>query len=87
MSAAAPSAGLGTIAAKNGFVFGAAAGPVIDKDAAYRELYTTHTENYYDGHRLKMGTSRRSRDRSNSKARIVCCNFVRAIAFRCAAIA
>src|SRR5437764_8225058 len=34
VSAAAPSQSLGAIAAKNGFVFGAAAGPVIDKDVA-----------------------------------------------------
>ena len=34
---------LGAIAAKNGIVFGAAAGPVIEKDRAYRELYQTQT--------------------------------------------
>jgi hypothetical protein len=35
ISVAAPAQqGLGAIAAKNGFVFGAAAGPVIDKDLA-----------------------------------------------------
>src|SRR5688500_19345113 len=33
---------LGSIASENGFVFGAAAGPVIDKDAAYRQLYVDH---------------------------------------------
>ena len=35
---------LGSIAAENGFVFGAAAGPVIDKDAAYRQLYVDHAK-------------------------------------------
>ena len=50
------SQGLGAIAAKNGFVFGAAAGPVIDKDVAYRELYTTHTQIVTTDIAMKMGT-------------------------------
>jgi endo-1,4-beta-xylanase len=50
------SQGLGAIAAKNGFVFGAAAGPVIDKDAAYRELYTAHTQIVTTDVAMKMGT-------------------------------
>jgi endo-1,4-beta-xylanase len=56
MSVAAPQQGLGAIAAKNGFVFGAAAGPVIDKDAAYRELYTTQTRIITTDVAMKMGT-------------------------------
>src|SRR5688500_10349679 len=35
---------LGSIAKENGFIFGAAAGPVIDKDAAYRQLYVDHAK-------------------------------------------
>jgi len=54
--AAAPSQGLAAIAAKNGFVFGAAAGPVIDKDAAYRELYTSQTQIVTTDVAMKMGT-------------------------------
>jgi endo-1,4-beta-xylanase len=56
VSAAAPSQSLGAIAAKNGFVFGAAAGPVIDKDVAYRELYTTQTRIVTTDVAMKMGT-------------------------------
>src|SRR5215470_2330183 len=40
---ASPETGLASIAAKNGFLFGAAAAEVIDKDPAYRKLYTTQT--------------------------------------------
>ncbi len=47
---------LGAIAAENGFVFGAAAGPVIDKDVAYRELYTTHARIVTTDVAMKMGT-------------------------------
>lgn len=47
---------LGAIAAKNGLMFGAAAGPVIDKDLAYRELYTTHTKIITTDVAMKMGT-------------------------------
>jgi endo-1,4-beta-xylanase len=48
--------GLGTIAAKNGLLFGAAAGPVIDKDVAYRELYTTQTRIVTTDIAMKMST-------------------------------
>lgn len=47
---------LGTIAAKNGLMFGAAAGPVIDKDVGYRELYTTQTKIITTDIALKLGT-------------------------------
>lgn len=53
---AATTPGLGAIAAKNGFVFGAAAGPVIFKDLAYRELYTSHAKLVTTDIALKMGT-------------------------------
>jgi endo-1,4-beta-xylanase len=54
---AAPSTqSLGAIAAKNGLMFGAAAVPVIDKDRAYRELYTTHTKIITTDVAMKMGT-------------------------------
>jgi endo-1,4-beta-xylanase len=53
---AAPAQSLGEIAAKNGFMFGAACGPVIDKDLAYRELYTTHTKIVTTDIAMKMGT-------------------------------
>ena len=53
---AAPMQGLGAIAAKNGLLFGAAAGPVIDKDAAYRELYTTQTRIVTTDIAMKLGT-------------------------------
>src|SRR5437868_4924310 len=42
-SAQPPVQSLGAIAAENGIVFGAAAGPVIEKDLAYRDLYQTQT--------------------------------------------
>lgn len=45
---------LGSIAAKNGFVFGAAAGPVIDKDAPYRQLYVDHAKIVTTDVALKM---------------------------------
>jgi endo-1,4-beta-xylanase len=45
---------LGSIAAKNGFIFGAAAGPVIDKDAAYRQLYIDQTRIITSDIALKM---------------------------------
>ncbi|MBA2401301.1 MAG: endo-1,4-beta-xylanase [Bradyrhizobium sp.] len=56
ISAAAPSQSLGAIAAKSGFIFGAAAGPVIDKDIAYRSLYTEHTRIITTDIAMKMGT-------------------------------
>ncbi|MET0719611.1 MAG: endo-1,4-beta-xylanase, partial [Tardiphaga sp.] len=48
--------GLGDIAASNGLVFGAAAGPVIYKDTAYRDLYTTHTKIVTTDVAMKIGT-------------------------------
>jgi endo-1,4-beta-xylanase len=57
MSIAAPAQqSLGAIAAQHGFVFGAACGPVIDKDVAYRELYTTHARIVTTDVALKMST-------------------------------
>lgn len=47
---------LGAAAAANGLTFGSAAGPVIDKDLAYRELYRTHTKIITTDVALKMGT-------------------------------
>lgn len=55
-AAAAANESLGAIAAANGFVFGAACGPVIDKDVAYRELYTTHARIVTTDIAMKMGT-------------------------------
>ncbi|MET0875819.1 MAG: endo-1,4-beta-xylanase, partial [Tardiphaga sp.] len=55
-AAAAPMQGLGDIAASNGLVFGAAAGPVIYKDTAYRDLYTTHTKIVTTDVAMKIGT-------------------------------
>jgi endo-1,4-beta-xylanase len=54
--AAQPAQSLGAIAAKNGILFGAAAGPVIDKDRAYRELYQTQTRIVTTDIAMKMGT-------------------------------
>ncbi len=54
-ASAAGDESLGAIAAANGFVFGAAAGPVIDKDLAYRELYTKHTRIVTTDVAMKMG--------------------------------
>lgn len=45
---------LGSIAKENGFIFGAAAGPVIDKDAAYRQLYVDHAKVITTDIALKM---------------------------------
>jgi endo-1,4-beta-xylanase len=55
-SGAAQTQSLGAIAAKNGIMFGAAAGPVIDKDLAYRQLYSTHTKIITTDVAMKMGT-------------------------------
>lgn len=55
-ASAATNDSLGAIAAANGFVFGAAAGPVIDKDLAYRDLYKTHTRIVTTDIAMKMGT-------------------------------
>jgi endo-1,4-beta-xylanase len=50
-----PEPSLASIAAKNGFLFGAAAAEVIDKDPAYRKLYTTQTAITTTDIALKMG--------------------------------
>lgn len=47
---------LGAIAARNNFVFGAAAGPVLFTDTAYRELYVTQAKVITTDIALKMGT-------------------------------
>jgi endo-1,4-beta-xylanase len=47
---------LGTIAAKNNLVFGAAAGPILFKDTAYRELYATQAKIITTDVALKIGT-------------------------------
>jgi endo-1,4-beta-xylanase len=52
---AEPSPSLGAIAAKNGYLFGAAAAEVIDKDAAYRDLYVTQTKIITTDVALKIG--------------------------------
>jgi endo-1,4-beta-xylanase len=52
----APQQGLGEIAAANGFVFGAACGPVIYNDAPYRDLYPAHTRIVTTDVAMKMGT-------------------------------
>ena len=54
LAVAAPTPGLGEIAAKNGYLFGAAAAEVIDKDAAYRDLYVTQTRLITTAIALKM---------------------------------
>lgn len=56
IASAAATESLGAIAAANGFVFGAAAGPVIDKDLAYRELYQKHARIVTTDVAMKMGT-------------------------------
>jgi endo-1,4-beta-xylanase len=53
---AAPEQGLGAIAAANGLIFGAAAGAVIDKDVAYRELYKAHARIVTTDVAMKIGT-------------------------------
>jgi endo-1,4-beta-xylanase len=54
--AASSAQSLGAIAAKSGIVFGAACGPVIEKDLAYRELYQTHARIITTDVAMKMGT-------------------------------
>jgi len=46
---------LGAIAARNGYLFGAAAAEVIDSDAAYRDLYVTQTKIITTDVALKIG--------------------------------
>jgi endo-1,4-beta-xylanase len=50
-----PAQSLGAIAAKNGYLFGAAAAEVIDSDAAYRDLYVTQTRIITTDVALKIG--------------------------------
>ena len=52
---AAPTPSLGAMAANNGYLFGAAAAEVIDKDAAYRDLYATQTRIITTDVALKIG--------------------------------
>ena len=47
---------LGEIAAENGHIFGASAGPAIFHDAAYRKLYVTQTKIITTDIALKMGS-------------------------------
>ena len=55
-TATATAPGLGTIAARNGFLFGAAAATeVLDKDPAYRNLYVTQTKIVTTDVALKIG--------------------------------
>jgi endo-1,4-beta-xylanase len=55
-AAAGPAPSLGAIAARNGFLFGAAAATeVMDKDAAYRDLYVTQTRLITTDIALKIG--------------------------------
>jgi endo-1,4-beta-xylanase len=51
---AAPAQSLGAIAARNGLMFGAAAAEVIDKDAAYRDLFVSQTRLITTDVALKM---------------------------------
>lgn len=55
LAVAAPAPSLGTIAARNGYLFGAAAAEVIDSDAAYRDLYITQTNVITTDVALKIG--------------------------------
>jgi endo-1,4-beta-xylanase len=55
IAAAAPAPSLGAIAARNGYLFGAAAAEVIDKDPAYRDLYVTQTKLITTDVALKIG--------------------------------
>jgi endo-1,4-beta-xylanase len=52
---ATPTPSLGAMAAKNGYLFGAAAAEAIDKDAAYRDLYVTQTKIITTDVALKIG--------------------------------
>lgn len=51
---AAPRPSLGAIAASHGYLFGSAAAEVIDKDAAYRDLYVSRTKVITTDIALKM---------------------------------
>src|SRR5260370_22880351 len=51
----APTPSLGAIAARNSYLFGAAAAEVIDTDAPYRDLYVTQTKIITTDVALKIG--------------------------------
>jgi endo-1,4-beta-xylanase len=55
VAAAAPTPSLGAIAARNGYLFGAAAAEVIDNDAPYRDLYVAQTRIITTDVALKIG--------------------------------
>src|ERR1700704_6119216 len=55
VSVGAPTPSLGAIAARNGYLFGAAAAEVIDTDAPYRDLYVTQTKIITTDVALKIG--------------------------------
>jgi endo-1,4-beta-xylanase len=55
VAVAAPTPGLGTIAASKGLLFGSAAAEVIDTDPAYRDLYITQTKVITTDVALKIG--------------------------------
>jgi endo-1,4-beta-xylanase len=55
MAVGAPAPGLGAVAARSGYLFGAAAAEVIDNDAAYRDLYITQTKIITTDIALKIG--------------------------------
>src|SRR6202011_85128 len=55
VAAAAPTPSLGAMAARGGYLFGAAAAEVIDTDAPYRDLYVTQTKIITTDVALKIG--------------------------------
>ncbi len=55
VAVAAPTPSLGAIAARNGYLFGAAAAEVIDNDAPYRDLYVAQTRIITTDVALKIG--------------------------------
>jgi endo-1,4-beta-xylanase len=55
IAAAPPPTSLGATAAKNGYLFGSAAGDEIDKDPAYRNLFVSQTKIITTDVALKMG--------------------------------
>src|SRR5437879_5118431 len=67
VAAAAPTPSLGAIAARNGYLFGAAAGEVIDKDGPYRVLSAGKTGIIRPAVPWRSGGSRPSRAPNVSK--------------------
>src|ERR1700731_2224397 len=55
VATAAPTPSLGAMAARGGYLFGAAAAEVIDTDAPYRDLYVTQTKIMTTDVALKIG--------------------------------